>query len=64
MISSVRYLFSKNPKIHLDYDKFIGDIFKKRMESGMIEESDITLKELKDMKKTLMEEKLYYDFLR
>lgn len=30
----------------------------------MIEESDITLKELKDMKKTLMEEKLYYDFLR
>lgn len=64
VISSVRYLFSKNPKIHLDYDKFIGDIFKKRMESGMIEESDITLKELKDMKKILMEEKLYYDFLR
>lgn len=64
VISSIKYLFSKSPDIKIDYSKIIEEIFKKRMESGMIEYSDLTYGELQEMKKILMEEKLYYDFLR
>ena len=64
VISSISYLFSKDPKIQLDYEKIIESIFKKRIESGVIEHSDLSFGELQEMKKILMEEKLYYDFLR
>lgn len=64
IISSMNYLFSKDPKIQLDYEKIIESIFKKRLESGVIKYSDLSFGELQEMKKILMEEKLYYDFLR
>lgn len=64
IISSVNYLFSKDPQIQLDYPKMIEGIFKKRIESGMIDHSDLTFGELQEMKNILVEEKLYYDFLR
>ncbi len=64
IITSVNYLFSKDPKIQLDYPKMIEGIFKKRLESGMIDYSDLTFGELQEMKNILVEEKLYYDFLR
>ena len=63
VISSISYLFSKDPKIQLDYEKIIESIFKKRIESGVIEHSDLSF-ELTQIKKGLVEEKLYYDFLR
>lgn len=64
VISSVNYLFSKEPQIQLDYPKIINGIFKKRVESGMIDRSDLTFGELQEMKNILVEERLYYDFLR
>ncbi len=64
IISSISYLFSKDPQIQLDYPKVIGGIFKRRVESGVIDRSDLTFGELQEMKKILVEEKLYYDFLR
>lgn len=64
VITSIHYLFSKEPNIQLDYEKIIGGIFKKRMESGVIDYSDLTFGQLQEMKKILTEEKLYYDFLR
>ncbi|MBD5547349.1 MAG: hypothetical protein HDQ97_08115 [Lachnospiraceae bacterium] len=64
VISSIRYLFSKEPKIELDYQKIINAIFKKKLESGMIDYSGASFGELQEMKKILVEEKLYYDFLR
>ena len=64
VISSIRYLFSKEPKIELDYQKIINTIFKKKLESGMIDYSGVSLGELQEMKRILVEEKLYYDFLR
>lgn len=63
-ISSVNYLFSKDPQIVLDYDKIISAIFKKKLESDIIDHSRISLGELREMKNILVEEKLYYDFLR
>lgn len=64
VISSIQYLFSKNPQVELDYQKLIGAIFKKKIESGIIDYSNISMKEIQEMNKILVEEKLYYDFLR
>lgn len=64
VISSIQYLFSKNPQVELDYQKLIGAIFKKKIESGIIDHSHISMKEIQEMNKILVEEKLYYDFLR
>ncbi len=64
VISSIQYLFSKNPQVVLDYPKLIEAIFKKKIESGIIDHSKISMGEIQEMKKILVEEKLYYDFLR
>lgn len=64
VISSVSYLFSRESEIDMDYQKIICAIFKKKLESGIIDYSRISLGELQEMKKILVEEKLYYDFLR
>lgn len=64
VISSISYLFSKDSKIEMDYQKIIGAIFKKKLESGIIDYSRLSFGELQEMKQILVEEKLYYDFLR
>lgn len=64
VISSINYLFSRNPKAELDYQKIIDTIFKKKIESGMIDYSNISYGEMREMEKILVEERLYYDFLR
>lgn len=64
VITTINYLFSKEPQIQIDYQKIINAIFKKKLESGMIDYSNISLGDLQEMKKILVEEKLYYDFLR
>ncbi len=64
VISSVNYLFSKDSKVEINYQKIINTIFKNKLESGIIDNSRLSFYELKEMKKILVEEKLYYDFLR
>ena len=64
IISSICYLFEKDKEVQIDYEKLIPAVFKKKEESGIIKYSNITLRELEEMKKILLEEKLYYDFLR
>ena len=64
MISSIDYLFSKDKDVQLDYPKLIQTIFKRKMESGILDYSEICLGDLQKMKKILMDERLYYDFLR
>lgn len=64
VISSISYLFSKDANARLDYEKLIQAVFKKKIESGILNQSRISLCELEEMKKILMEETLYYDFLR
>ncbi|MDE6204377.1 MAG: hypothetical protein K2G19_12985, partial [Lachnospiraceae bacterium] len=62
--SSLNYLFLKKLKTELNYQKIIDAIFKNKVESGMIDNSSISLRELHEMKNILTEEKLYHDFLR
>lgn len=64
LVASILYLFSKNPKVQPNYDQLIEAIFQKKQDSGFLDQSQITMGEMKEMKKLLMEEKLYYDFLR
>lgn len=63
VISSILYLLAHN-KGELNYDQIIDAVFKKKLETGVLHNSDITLSEIITMKKLFKEEKLYYDFLR
>ena len=64
VVSSVQYLFAKNPEINLDYPSLVDAIFKQRLESGIFDQNEISIRQLELMKKVFEAEKLYYDFLR
>ena len=64
IVSSILYLFEKDPKAQLDYSQLIDTVFKKKMETDELWENGISLAQLHEMKKIFVEEKLYYDFLR
>ncbi len=64
VISSISYLFSKDSAAKIDYEKLVQAVFKKKTEGGLLNNSNISIGELEEMKKILTEEKLYYDFLR
>lgn len=64
VISSIDYLFSKDKEAQLDYHRLIQTIFKKKLESNVLEHSEISFGEIQQMKKIFVEEGLYYDFLR
>ncbi len=63
VISSILFLLSKE-KGTIDYDQVIETVFKKKIESDVLKDCEITMSELTLMKKIFKEEKLYYDFLR
>lgn len=64
MISSISYLFKKNKEAVLDYDKLVETVFQKKISSGILNQSEISIGDLEQMKKILAGEQLYYDFLR
>ena len=64
IVSSIRYLFEKDPKAELDYAQIINTVFDKKFEAGELWENEISLAQIHAMKKIFIEEKLYYDFLR
>lgn len=64
VISSIRYLFKENPNRTIDYDKLIETIFEKKLSGGHINSSRITFEDMDIMKKALIGEKLFYDFLK
>ena len=64
IVSSIAYLFEKDPKAELDYAQLIDTVFRKKLETDELWGSEISLAQIHDMKKIFVEEKLYYDFLR
>lgn len=64
VITSVLYMFSDNKSVVLDYDKIIDVVFRKKLDSGLLNGCAITQQELTVIKSIFKEEKLYYDFLR
>lgn len=64
LISSISYLFSRDSSAELEYSPIINMILKKIIESGKINHSDISFGEIQTIRKILLEEQLYYEFLR
>ena len=64
LVASLLYLFSKDAKVKPDYDQIIDAIYDRKVESGIMDKSLITMGEMKEIRKLLKEEHLYYDFLR
>ena len=64
VVSSIRYIFQRDKDAVLDYHQVIPMIFKRKLDGGILLESELTMGELEIMKKLFIEENLYYDFLR
>lgn len=64
IVSSILYLFAKDPKAELDYEQLIDTVFKKKFETDELWGNEISLRQICEMKKIFIKEKLYYDFLR
>ena len=64
MVSSVMFLFEKNPRAELNYEQIAGVVFKKQIESGILDHCSLTISQLNEIHKIFVEETLYYDFLR
>lgn len=64
VVSSILYLFEKDPKAELDYKQLIDTVFSKKLETDELWGNEISLAQIHEMKKIFFEEKLYYDFLR
>ena len=64
MVSSVMFLFEKDKNAVLDYDQIVAVVFKKQMDSGLLDHCDLTMDQLRQIRTMFTEETLYYDFLR
>ena len=64
IVSSIRYLFKKDPDAKLDYIKLIDAVFDKKIESGVLKECSISYKDIETMKNVLKEQQVFYDFLK
>lgn len=64
VISVIKSMFKKDSNVILNYPLLLDAIFRKKIESGVLDGSIITMQEINKIKKVFLEEKLYYDFLR
>lgn len=62
--ASIIHLLAADKGRNLDYDKIIDSVFRIKQESGILNQCQISMQEMTQMKKIFKEEKLYYDFLR
>lgn len=64
VIDALMYLIAQNPQANIRYNDVITALFQKKTEKGIFDQCDISIRDINRMKKILVEEKLYYDFLR
>lgn len=63
IVSSILFLFEKDPDGKPDYDQVVEMIFNRKQQNGSLDASLITVHDLAVMKEIFTREKLYYDFL-
>lgn len=63
MISSIEFLYAKNPDKEIQYEQVINTLLKKKIESAFPLKCGISYGEVAKIKQVLLEEKLYYDFI-
>jgi len=64
IVNTVLYIFKNDPHAEPDFDKIIDVVFEKKLSSGIMNQSELTMADIHRMRKIFKEEKLYYDFLR
>lgn len=64
IVTTILEAFKKDPKAELNYKQIIDTVFNKKMEAGALAESDISIAQMREMRKIFKAEQLYYDFLR
>lgn len=64
VVDTLMELFAEDKKAKVNYKELIEGMFHKQTAKGRFLQCDITMEEMTLMKKILMEENLYYDFLR
>lgn len=64
IVNSITYIYKKDSKTEIEFDKLIEVLFDKKMASGVLNKCNLTLTDWNTMKNIFKEEKLYYDFLR
>ncbi len=64
MISSVIYMFKRDKELKPDYESVVKRLITQKIEDHILDECDISIKDLNMIQKTLLKETLYYDFLR
>lgn len=64
IVSSIYDIFSKDSNAEVDYEQIIETVYRRKMSSGELLKSEISIGQLREMRKIFSEEKLYYDFLR
>jgi hypothetical protein len=64
IVSQIMSTFAENPQAQIDYGKLIDSVFQEKLETQELWCNEISLTQIREMKKIFTEEKLYYDFLR
>lgn len=64
VIDAIMSLFEQDHDAKIQYHEVIGHLFQKKTEKGIFDKCNISIYEMNQMKKILVEENLYYDFLR
>lgn len=64
IVTTILDEFQKDPKAELDYKQIIDNVFNRKLETGALSESDISIAQIREMRKIFKAEQLYYDFLR
>jgi hypothetical protein len=64
IVSRILSAFAENPQAQIDYGKLIDSVFQEKLETRELWCNEISLTQIREMKKIFTEEKLYYDFLR
>lgn len=64
MITTLEYLADQNKELGSQYETIVNTVLDKRIEKGVLNHSKISIMEMNSLRKKILEEKLYYDFIR
>ena len=64
LVSSLMQAFAQDRERQVEMDSFIEDLVNEKLYHGALNQSELSMRELNEMKKLFKREKLYYDFLR